>query len=155
VLSLSIGCSLISDRKQYTSRSRSWGVFVSQLYICRVCHRAVWVCSVHCCSPSTSHESATWLQFAVYAIINIRWYGTTGAVLAQKFWGRGVAPSAPSSPSPFYSFGVIGILNRLKFFRASNTSESGRGWSVLPRPNVIEPPLRRCTWPFDRVMIRR
>jgi len=26
------------------------------------------------------------------------------AVLAQKFWGGGIAPSAPSSPSPFSPF---------------------------------------------------
>jgi len=28
----------------------------------------------------------------------------TGAVLAQKFWGGGIAPSAPSSPCPFSPF---------------------------------------------------
>jgi len=27
-----------------------------------------------------------------------------GAVLAQKFWGGGIAPSVPSSPSPFSPF---------------------------------------------------
>ena len=30
-------------------------------------------------------------------------HGHTGVVLAQKFW-QGIAPSAPSSPSPFYLF---------------------------------------------------
>jgi len=30
---------------------------------------------------------------------------SSGAVLVQKFWGRGaIAPSVPSSPSPFYLF---------------------------------------------------